>query len=492
MSSRATVDFGIHLGVTEAAIAVANGTAVTVVCNHEGFESTPSAVWEDKNGILKVGRIAKERLESDPENAHYEFRLVMGTSGPEAERVFARSGRRMSPEQLSAEVLKALRNDVERASGEKVDGAVITVPAAFEVPQCNATREAAKLAGIEQCWLMQEPVAAVLAHLENRNVQQGHWLVFDFNRGAVDAAIVHLRDRELETIAHRGDNALGESLLHWAVIKDLFVPPLLGRYRLPNFRRGNRQWLPAFAKLKIAAEAALERMANYESDEIRIDFLCRDDAGQPVEFNYELRREEVERLAEPFLSRAVAICRACLAEAKIAPHQLTGILPIVRPASAPLVRSFLESRETGLGVKVEPGLDPPNVFARGAAIFARRQARTQTRSSAAAPPAHVAPKPSRDFMSEPGVVTCLALLDILGPRAPSFFLERLHRLEHASPGSTPMKNGSAAESAMTTQLESLRSEIEGYRLFLGALERIQNSGPANNSPAARKPASISV
>src|SRR2546425_12924800 len=125
--NRMTVDFGIDLGTTNSAIALLKGTEVEIIKNNEGHEYTPSAVFVDKNNALIVGSRAKERLESDPKNAFAEFKLQMGT---DAEYVFARNGRKMKPEDLSAEVLKSLKSDVRQHLGEEVSAAVITVPAA--------------------------------------------------------------------------------------------------------------------------------------------------------------------------------------------------------------------------------------------------------------------------------------------------------------------------------------------------------------------------
>src|SRR4030042_1674759 len=124
--ARVTIDYGIDLGTTNSEIAVLKGTEIEVFRNNEGFEYTPSAVWIDQRNRVWVGRQAKERLEDDPDNAFCEFKLQMGTTG---EKVFARSGKRMKPEELSAEVLKALLGMVKRRTGEDVEGAGITVAA---------------------------------------------------------------------------------------------------------------------------------------------------------------------------------------------------------------------------------------------------------------------------------------------------------------------------------------------------------------------------
>ena len=130
--TRTTIDFGIDLGTTNSAIAVLNGTQVEVVRNNEGFEYTPSVVWIDKQGRLVVGQRAKQRLDADPDNAFSEFKLQMGRT---QEYRFERSGRVMTPEELSAEVLKSLKADVKQRRGEDLQAAVITVPAAIELPQ---------------------------------------------------------------------------------------------------------------------------------------------------------------------------------------------------------------------------------------------------------------------------------------------------------------------------------------------------------------------
>ena len=151
--SRTTIDFGIDLGTTNSAIAVIRGTRPEVIRNNENQECTPSAVWVDGKGKLWVGQRAKSKAQEDPDNAFLNFKRAMGDR---REYVFRRSGRRCSPQDLSAEVLKSLRGDVEQKQRESIQAAVITIPAAFELPQCEATREAARLAGFVESPLLQE------------------------------------------------------------------------------------------------------------------------------------------------------------------------------------------------------------------------------------------------------------------------------------------------------------------------------------------------
>ena len=178
--SRTTVDFGIDLGTTNSSIAMLHGTEVEVFENNENHEVTPSAVWIDRKGKIFVGHQAKEHLETDPDNAAAEFKTLMGGTG---EKLFLSSEVRMTPEQLSAEVLKALKADVRQRTGEEIEAAVLTVPAAFEQPQCEATNRAARLAGLLRSPLLQEPVAAALAYGYQSESEREFWLVYDFGGG---------------------------------------------------------------------------------------------------------------------------------------------------------------------------------------------------------------------------------------------------------------------------------------------------------------------
>ncbi|MGA2032916.1 MAG: Hsp70 family protein, partial [Thermoguttaceae bacterium] len=203
---RTTIDFGIHLGVCKSRIAVWNGAGVEVFKNDEGCEYTPSAVWIDKGNRLHVGRQAKQRFFDDEENAACEFKLLMGTA---EEKLFARSGRRMKPEELTAWVLKELKAIVRRRSGEEPTAAVITVPADFELLACKATEQAARLAGFTCSPLLQEPVAAALACGCASSDDKVFWLVYDFGGGTFDAAVIHMRDGQLQVVNHGGDRNLG-------------------------------------------------------------------------------------------------------------------------------------------------------------------------------------------------------------------------------------------------------------------------------------------
>jgi molecular chaperone DnaK len=369
-----TIDFGIDLGTTNSSIArLLDGTRIEVFKNNLGHEITPSAVWIDGDGSLYVGIPAKARLETDRENAFCEFKLQMGTGH---EYRFSGSGRVMRPENLSAEILKSLKADVRKRTGEDIQAAVITVPAAFEAPQVKATNEAARLAGFSISPLLQEPSAAAIAYGFQSASDKGFWLVYDFGGGTFDAAIVQVRDGVIEVINNGGDNHLGGKLIDWEIVEQLVVPALLKQHDLTDFRRGNPKWNAAFGKLKLKVEEAKIQVSERESAKIEWEYLCLDEQGQPVSFEYVLRKGEVERLAEPFILQSINICRKVLAEKNLRSGALEKVILVGGPTLMPYLRERLADSKEGLGVPLDFSKDPLTVVAQGAAIFAGGQ-RTQ-------------------------------------------------------------------------------------------------------------------
>ncbi|WP_322755866.1 Hsp70 family protein [Frankia sp. Cas3] len=368
--ARSTMDFGIDLGTTNSAIAVLDGTEARIIKNAFQHDTTPSAVYADRNGRIHVGERARERVESDPANAAAEFKLKMGLR--DQARTFANSGLALTPEELSAHVLRALKTNVTRQLGEDVRAAVITVPAAFELNQTDATRRAAEAAGLELSPLLQEPTAAALAYSFQRDEDNIYRLVFDLGGGTFDASVVHIRDGEFDIVNHRGDNFLGGKLIDWAIVEQLLIPALLQQCSLPGFGRGEPTWAQAIAKLKAAAENAKIELSSTGSALIDISEppLCTDSRGNPVEFVHELHSADVDQLTEPFVARAINICQAALRESHLAPEKIDRVLLVGGPTLMPYLRRRLTE---GLGIELDVSQDPMTVVACGAAIFAGTQ-----------------------------------------------------------------------------------------------------------------------
>lgn len=367
--ARETIDFGIDLGTTNSAIAIATGADATVVRNNLQREFTPSAVYVNRSNKVLVGDAARQRVEADAENSCAEFKLKMGVRGQH--KVFEASGRSMTPEDLSAEVLKSLRGDVQKLTGEAISAAVITVPAAFELDQCDATRHAASLAGLEFAPLIQEPTAAAWAYSARGAEQRAFWLVYDFGGGTFDAAVVNVQDGEFTVVNHAGNNFLGGKLIDWALVENYLIPAAKREHGLASLNRDNRRMAGAIGKLKIAAENAKIQLSQTETADIEVEL---DDAdGGRFNFEYELRRADVERVSEQFYVRSIGLCRQALAEKGLGPSDIERVLLVGGATLAPALRERLADPREGLGIPLDYSLDSITVVACGAAIFAGTQ-----------------------------------------------------------------------------------------------------------------------
>jgi len=367
---RTTIDYGIDLGTTNSAVAVLRETEATVIFNKEGSSFTPSAVWINKRGQLHVGREAYMKRWDDSDNCGYEFKFRMG-QGERCKISFAKSGREMLPEELSAEVLKSLKADVRQSTGEELSAAVITVPAAFEVDQCDATRKAAELAGFVTSPLLQEPVAAALAYGFQSSSDNVFWMVYDFGGGTFDAAIIQVRDGVIQVVNHEGDNYLGGQRVDWDIVEKKLIPVLTTQYELTGFRRGgDSKWIKAIAKLKMGAEQAkLEVSRRKEPSVILIEDLL-EIGGQSIDFEYELTPSELQEIILPYVTRSVNLSKKAMQDKKLSGQDIEKVLMIGGSSLFPWLRDRLRDE---FGIPLEFSIDPITVVARGAAIFAGTQ-----------------------------------------------------------------------------------------------------------------------
>jgi len=368
--SRTTIDFGIDLGTTNSAIAVLKGADTEIIQdNIENRDITSSAVFIKKNGQIYVGLRAKNRQEDEKsaEDVHIEFKRLMGT---DHKYEFKSSGRTMKPEELSAEVLKSLRGDVQQRLGEDMQAVVITVPAAFQQVQCVATMKAAELAGFSQSPLLQEPVAAALAYGFQIDVTKEYWFAYDFGGGTFDAAIIKAEEGNISVVKHGGNNTLGGSDIDWAIIEQLIIPELNKNYDLPDFSRGNKRWRSALAKIKRLTEGAKIELSRNNEVQIEITGI-KDNQNEEIEYDFTLKRNALVSVAEPFIMRSVEICKNVLREAKLSPSAIGRMILVGGPTLAPYFREILQS---SLGIQIDySGVNPLTVVARGAAVFAGTQ-----------------------------------------------------------------------------------------------------------------------
>jgi molecular chaperone DnaK len=365
-----TVEYGIDLGTTNSCIARWESGAVRVFQNNDQMNVTPSAVHILKNGRTIVGRRAHSALLTDPGNVAVEFKRWLGQKD---RRRFPSIQKEFSAEELSAEVLKSLREDVRRQTGDEVQSAVITVPAAFGALQCEATARAAFLAGLSEVPLLQEPIAAAIGYGVKPGSENQRWLVFDLGGGTLDIAVVSTKDGRLNILEHRGNNLLGGKDIDRLIVDRLLFAALADQYdiRSPEVLTRLR---PRFTAKAEEAKIDLSR----ETDVIVSLFdIGTDDAGSEIETEITVSRSELDQLMEPMMAQCVAMARQALNGARIAETELDRILLVGGPTQSPYVRSVLKSE---LGVPVDFSVDPMTVVGRGAAIYAATLEKTAPRA----------------------------------------------------------------------------------------------------------------
>ena len=344
---------GIDLGTTNSLVAVWRETSSELVPNALGQFLTPSVVGLDEQGRVLVGQAAKERLHTHPQLTTALFKRYMG-SATEV-RLGDRSFR---PEELSALVLKSLKEDVERTYGEPVEEAVISVPAYFSDAQRKATRIAGELAGLKVEKLINEPTAAALAYGLHQRDKETSFLVFDLGGGTFDVSILELFDGVMEVRASAGDNFLGGEDFD-SVLLEHFVEQ---QAQAPDF--------PDRQSVLQALRREAERVRRALGQDSSAEFSLRVDGRQWAQT---ITQAQLTTLYTPLLERLRAPIERALRDARIRVSDLDEILLVGGTTRMPLVRKLA----AGLfGRFPSITLDPDEVVAHGAAVQAALKARS--------------------------------------------------------------------------------------------------------------------
>lgn len=343
---------GIDLGTTNSLVAVWEGEQARILPNALGSFITPSVVGLDDHGDLVVGEIARERLHTHPQLTASLFKRYMGSA-----RETLLGGRAYRAEELSAMLLRSLKADAERALGEPVHGAVISVPAYFSDAQRKATRVAGELAGLKIEKLVNEPTAAALAYgLQQRD--EATFLVFDLGGGTFDVSIMELFEGVMEVRASAGDNFLGGEDFDELLVQH-FVAKTVGE-DLPDVA------LPAIAH-RLRSEAQRVRHVLGQTQNAR--FTLRE---HPREWSIELDQSDLPDIFRPLLDRVRAPIERALRDARIKVADLDEILLVGGTTRMPLVRKLVA---TLFGRIPSMQLNPDEVVAQGAAVQAALVAR---------------------------------------------------------------------------------------------------------------------
>ncbi|MCX7313737.1 MAG: Hsp70 family protein [Alphaproteobacteria bacterium] len=364
------IEYGIDLGTTNSCVARLESGSIRIFQNNDQMNVTPSAVHIPKSGRVIVGRRAYAALLTDPDNVAIEFKRWMGQKD---RKRFVAAQRDLSAEELSAEILKSLKEDVRRQSDANVTAAVITVPAAFGALQCEATARAAALAGLEEAPLLQEPIAAAIGYGLGRTSADQRWLVFDLGGGTLDIAVVSTRQGRLNILEHRGDNLLGGKDVDRLIVEQVLLPALEETYDLGSAVQHSIR-IALLPQLRAKAEEAKIDLSTDERVIISLFDLGKDESGNLIDMEVPFSRRQLEALIEPLLEKCCSLADEALAGARITGGDLDRILLVGGPTQTPCVRSILKAR---FNTPVDFSIDPMTVVGRGAAVYASTLERTK-------------------------------------------------------------------------------------------------------------------
>lgn len=368
-----TINIGIDLGTTNSEVAINIDNDVEVVKSGPGQpEYTPSVFGINKAGNKIVGQQAYDKLfksASDEEfaNNKAEVKRLMGT----AETIqFQRLSLSLTPEEVSAEILKSLKENITRKYPEySTTAAVITIPAHFSSLQAEATKRAGLLAGFKHVVLLQEPIAAAVAYGFDNSENQ-NWIVYDLGGGTFDVALISSKDGILTVLGHNGDNFLGGKDFDLKIIDEIIKPGILEKFKFKNFDRSNEKYKSTFARLKALAEAAKIELSQYDKTTIEVEDIGLDDAGNEVYVSIDLTRSRFEDLIRPLVTKTIDLAKKTLSESGVQSSAISKIVLVGGPTQIPFIRKSLE-KEFNLSVDVS--VDPLTVVARGACVYGLSQ-----------------------------------------------------------------------------------------------------------------------
>ena len=367
---------GIDLGTTNSVVAVMEGGEPKVITNPEGSRLTPSVVAMGKNNERFVGQVAKRQAVTNPENTVFSIKRFMGRklaevseeaklvpykvfSGPNGDVQVKMGDKSYSPPEVSAMILQKMRQAAEEYLGEKVEKAVITVPAYFNDSQRQATKDAGRIAGIEVVRIVNEPTAAALAYGLDKKKDETI-AVYDFGGGTFDISILEVGEGVVEVKSTNGDTHLGgdnidQRLMDWIIEefkKDQGID--LSKDKM------------ALQRLREAAEKAKMELSTVMETEINLPFITADASG-PKHLNMKLSRAKFEQMVEDILQRTMAPLKQALADAGLKPNNIDEVVLVGGSTRIPRVQHLVKEF---FGKDPHKGVNPDEVVAVGAAIQA--------------------------------------------------------------------------------------------------------------------------
>ncbi|MDD5340479.1 MAG: molecular chaperone DnaK [Candidatus ainarchaeum sp.] len=350
---------GVDLGTSNSAAAFLEGGRPKIIPSAEGItqygKAFPSYVALTRDGQRIIGEPARRQAVTNPEGTVTAFKRKMGT-----DYKYEIHGKKYRPQELSAFLLQKIKKDAEEFLGEKVDKAVITVPAYFNDNQRQATKDAGEIAGLEVVRLVNEPTAACLAYGLDKAGKEMKILVYDFGGGTLDVTVMDFGGGVFEVKSTSGDTQLGGTDMD-----RIIAEYLTDQFRkesgvdISKDRQAQQRMLEAAEKAKIELSTALD-------SEVNLPFLASV-GNQPKHFVHKLTRAKLEDLVRPVIEKCRVPVEQALRDAKLSPSQVDKIIMVGGPTRMPIVQKFVEDM---LGKKVERGVDPMECVAMGAAVQA--------------------------------------------------------------------------------------------------------------------------
>jgi len=346
---------GIDLGTTNSEIAYLDHGRPVVIPSAEGSHLFPSVVAFTKDGQHLVGEPARRQAALNPEGTVTAIKRKMGSN-------FKANlhGKEYTPQQISAFILQKMRRDAEAYLGEKIEKAVITVPAYFNDAQRTATKEAGQIAGLEVVRLINEPTAAAFAYGLNKADKELKIMVFDFGGGTLDVTIMDFGQGVFEVRSTSGDTQLGGTDMDNILID----------YICEEFKKDTgielRNDKTVMPRIREAAEKAKIELSTAFTTDLNLPFITADATG-PKHLVLNLTRAKLETLVMPVVQRCHGPVERALSDAKLTPQQIDKIILVGGPTRMPIVQKFVEDF---MGKQVERGIDPMECVAMGAAIQA--------------------------------------------------------------------------------------------------------------------------
>lgn len=343
---------GIDLGTTNSAVAVLEGGEAKIITNPEGNRTTPSVV-SFKNGEIQVGEVAKRQAVTNP-NTISSIKRHMGEAGYKVDV----EGKQYTPQEISAMILQYIKGFAEDYLGEKVEKAVITVPAYFNDAQRQATKDAGKIAGLEVERIVNEPTAAALAYGLDKTDKDEKILVFDLGGGTFDVSILELGDGVFDVLSTAGDNHLGGDDFDNKIID----------YLVAEFKKENGIDLStdkmALQRLKDAAEKAKKDLSGVTSTQISLPFITASQSG-PLHLEMTLTRAKFDELTVDLVERTKIPVRQALQDAGLSQSEIDEVILVGGSTRIPAV---VEAVRKETGKEPNKSVNPDEVVAMGAAI----------------------------------------------------------------------------------------------------------------------------